>query len=360
LAKAADDGHTTHAIVMDFKKAFDKVPHLLLLQKLKQIPGINAHLINWIRDILSDRKQSVVLKGKSSQMCTVTSGVPQGSVLGPTLFLCYINDLPTSLTCKVSLYADDTLLYQTVDDPEDAARFQKNIEAVYHWSEKWRMPFNDKKCHAINFGNANPKLTYMLGDSPLAWTASTKYLGVTIQSDLKFDQHIQKKCGKSRKILGGIKHLMYSAPKEAKLLAYTSLCRPILEFADTVWDPSTKTTAQKIELVQNDAIRFIGNLKGRGTSVTEARNQLEIGSLEERRKNHRLCLLTRVLQNENQHHALSKAYDEITEDRENATMTTRAAARGEPNSVATNKSVYHASFLPRTIREMRGQKTAQP
>jgi len=94
---------------MDFKKAFDKVPDLMLLQKLQEIPGINGYLLNWILDFLSDRQQSVVLRGASSHKCRVTSGVPQGSVLGPILFLCYINDLPDLLSSKVSLYADATL-----------------------------------------------------------------------------------------------------------------------------------------------------------------------------------------------------------------------------------------------------------
>ena len=113
LAKAADEGHTTHAIIMDFKKAFDKVPHLLLLQKL-QIK--NTYLLNWILDFFSDRQQSVVLRVVSSQGCRVTSGVPQGSVLVPTFFLCYNNDLRDLLSRIVSLYADDTLLYQTVNN----------------------------------------------------------------------------------------------------------------------------------------------------------------------------------------------------------------------------------------------------
>ena len=108
---------------MNVKKAFDKVAHLLL-QKLTKIPGINGHLLNWIHDFLTDRPQSVVLEGMGAQRCPVNLGVPKGSVLGPTLFLCYSNDLPDMLSCKVSLYADDTLLYQTVNSPEDAVVFQ--------------------------------------------------------------------------------------------------------------------------------------------------------------------------------------------------------------------------------------------
>ena len=106
-----------------------------------------------------------------------------------------------------------------------------------------------------------------------------------------------------------------------------------------MWDPSAKSKIQDIELVQNSAVHFISSLKGRTDSVSEARNQLQLQSLEERRKNHRL----------------STAYDEIAKDRQLVTVTTRSAARGEPISICTKKSVFHASFMPRTIREMRGE-----
>jgi len=125
---------------------------------------------------------------------------------------------------------------------------------------------------------------YNLGTTCLAWVHSTKYLGVTIQSGLKFDQHIINKCIKSREILGGIKHLMYDAPKDAKLLAYTSLRRPILDYADVVWDPAVRSKVHDIELVQNSAIWFISNMKGCADSVSEKRDELGFRSLEDRRK----------------------------------------------------------------------------
>ena len=103
--------------------------------------------------------------------------------LGPILFLCYINDIADNLSCNVSLYADDTLLYQTVDNSTDARKFQENINAVHEWSKEWEMPFNDKKCHTICFGSKSTRTTYTLGNSPLDWTDSIKYLGVIIQSD---------------------------------------------------------------------------------------------------------------------------------------------------------------------------------
>ena len=99
-----------------------------------------------------------MLRGVSSQGCRVTLGVPQGSVLGPTLFLCYINDLPDLLSCQVSLYADDTLLYQTVNNNKDAEVFQSDINAVYKWSLKWKMPFNEKNVRRLTSEVRSPHL----------------------------------------------------------------------------------------------------------------------------------------------------------------------------------------------------------
>ncbi len=146
LVKVAEKSSCTHAVALDFKKAFDKVPHNLLMSKIRQIDNIDHQIVNWIQDFLAERSQSVVLRGSSSTLLPVTSGVPQGSVLGPTLFLIYINDLPTTVNCSVSLYADDTLLYSEVTSKEDGKKFQANLDAVYNWSVDWKMPFNLTKC----------------------------------------------------------------------------------------------------------------------------------------------------------------------------------------------------------------------
>ena len=354
LAKSMETSHTTHAVILDFKKAFDKVPHSLLLQKLRMIPDVDSQIVNWIQDFLSKRKQRVVLKGNISSELPVTSGVPQGSVLGPTLFLVYINDLPSAVNCKVSLYADDTLLYQQVDSSSDALAFQDNIDALHQWSRNWNMPFNETKCHAISFGGQKQLdlPTYKLGNTILEWAGETKYLGVTMQTDLKFNQHIAEKTMKASKILGAIKHTLHDAPKNGRLLAYTSLCRPIMEYADTLWDPCSKQTIESMEMVQRRAVRFIDRLSGR-VSVSEARSKLGLSPLQDRRKSHRLSLLMRILQDEDHHDALASAYDEIIQDRSNVTMTTRSATRGEPTSVSASTNIYHNSFLPRTIRDLK-------
>ena len=146
LVKSVNLTKTTHALILDYKKAFDKVPHLLLLQKLRYILELDITLMDWIQDFLTSRTQKVVVNGQASSSCVVTSGVPQGSVQGPTLFLRCINDLPGTVACNTSSYADDTLLYQEVNTKQDPLDFQANVDAVYEWSQKWEMPFNITKC----------------------------------------------------------------------------------------------------------------------------------------------------------------------------------------------------------------------
>ena len=154
------------------------------------------------------------------------------------------------------------------------------------------MPFNVTKCHAIAFGCATGLPCYKLGDTPLEWVEEMKYLCVIMQANLKFDKHITQKTQKASRVLGMIKYALHDAPKHGRLLAYTSLCHPILEYADTVWDPSLKGVIHDVEMIQNRTVRFITGHKGR-ESISKAREELGLQTLQERRKNHRLSLLIR-------------------------------------------------------------------
>ena len=131
----------TDAILLDFSKAFDKVPHYRLCEKLA-FYGIQGPLLNWIRSFLTNRTQCVVLNGQSSRPSNVLSGVPQGTVLGPLLFLCYINDLPKIFTSKVKLYADDVLLYSSIRTITDCQNLQDDLSRLVQWADRWQMSFN--------------------------------------------------------------------------------------------------------------------------------------------------------------------------------------------------------------------------
>ena len=214
------------------------------------------------------------------------------------------------------------------------------------------MPFNEGKSQLLLFGETctPTAVSYKLENNIIKRVEETKYLGVIFQQDLGFDSHIDSKIASARKLLGAIKFMLHDATLEGKTLAYTSLCRPILEYADVVWDPVCKQTINSLEKVKTDAVKFIANLRGR-TSVTEACERLGLELLAKRHKNHRLSFLTKILSNKDKHSALPSAYDEINQDRVDYTMTTRSQTRGELNSIsATSKNCYN-SFLPRTVRD---------
>ena len=154
------------------------------------------------------------------------------------------------------------------------------ILTLFDWSAKWNMPFNTDKCEVIVFnkwpGQSDPH--YTLGGYPLRWVERTRYLGIVMQSNPKFHSHIETKVRQANKVLGYIKHSLYDSPKRFRLLAYPSLCRPLLDYGDTLWGPTESSThAENMERVQNQAIRVISGIKGRH-GVTEARDQLKLST----------------------------------------------------------------------------------
>ena len=142
------NGGQTDVIVMDFSKAFDKVPHQELLYKLSNY-GVNIVTLSWLKSFLSNRKQRVVLEGVMSDQVPVSSGVPQGSVLGPILFLAYINDLPQYVKSKVRLFADDTVIYLAIKSSVDCIQLQQDLLSLENWESDWKMEFNATKCNVL-------------------------------------------------------------------------------------------------------------------------------------------------------------------------------------------------------------------
>ena len=142
------DGKQSDALIMDFSKVFGKVGHKRLMEKLSYY-GISGSTNRWIKSVLSNREQTVVIKGQKSYVASVTSGVPQGSVLGPCLFLLYINDLPEALSSRVRLFVDDTIAYLTVTSKRDVQELQKDLDKMGKWEEDWQMEFHLDKCKVL-------------------------------------------------------------------------------------------------------------------------------------------------------------------------------------------------------------------
>ena len=144
-----------------FKKAFDKVPKTRLLQKLPAY-GIEGKVLYWIADFLSDRNMRIMVRGEYSEWVNVISGVPQGSVLGPILFLIYVDDIPERINCSIKMFADDTKLFRTVKSIDDCIIFQNDLNTLSQWTNDWLLSFNVDKCKVMHIGKNNPKLDYAM------------------------------------------------------------------------------------------------------------------------------------------------------------------------------------------------------
>jgi len=190
LARSVNNSSQIDAILLDFSQAFNKVSHSRLLRKLEH-SGIRNSTLSWITDFLQGRTQDVVLDGQTSSESPVTSGVPQGTVTGPLLFLVYINDLPSRVRSTVRMFTDDCLLYQEIHSMNDTKIFQDDLDSLQAWERDWLMEFNPSKCEAITFTKKTKpvKAEYRLHDIILTAVTSAKYLGVHLSSKLSWNTH---------------------------------------------------------------------------------------------------------------------------------------------------------------------------
>ena len=191
-----------------------------------------------------------------SDNIAVSSGVPQGSVLGHILLLSYINDLPEQVRSSVRLFADDTAMYLALDKQADSEILQKDLE---NWEKLWDMSFNSSKCQVIHVTRRKTPLQtkYHLHGCVLESVPTAKYLGVTITEDLKWSEHINNITKKANQTLGFLKRNIRVHNKDLKSTAYKTLVRPQLEYASTVWSPHTVLDINKLESVQRRAARWV-------------------------------------------------------------------------------------------------------
>ena len=257
-----DTSRCADVIYFDLQKAFDKVPHERLKAKLKA-HGINGNVLNWISSWLRDRRQRVVVNGSTSEYLPVTSGVPQGSVLGPTLFLIYINDLDIGICNTLSKFADDTKLGGNASTDLDRASMQRDINTLLEWSEKWLMNFNTSKCKSLHIGRNNIKTNYFMRDTPIDTSSVEKDLGVLISDDLKTTKQSIESVNKANKILGLIGRTLDLKSETSILTLYSTLVRPHLEYCVQFWSPSLRKDIDRIEKVQRRATKMIPRLRSK-------------------------------------------------------------------------------------------------
>ena len=285
-SKIIDSGGNIDVIYTDFQKAFDSVPHKRLFEKLKSF-GFCGNILNWIKSFLTGRMQRVVVKGDFSHWMNVLSGVPQGSVLGPLLFLLYINDIVDNLKCNTYLFADDMKIFNKISNQRDIDVLQNDFDTVVNWTSTWLLKLNKDKCKILNIRMSSLDIIskyYLSSDENSCYLKNStceKDLGILVDKELNFEDHIMDKIKKANKILGLIRRSFIHLDQKSFLILYKTLVRSQLEYAQTVWSPHKNKFIEAIERVQKRATKILPGL--RNLSYEDRLKKLELPTLAYRR-----------------------------------------------------------------------------
>ena len=288
-------------VFFDLTKAFDSVPHQALLNKLHSL-GLPTILLRWFSNYLLNRQQRVILNGSTSTWLPVKSGVPQGSILGPLLFLIYINDLcavPLSSGTKLMMFADDIMLYKPISLPHNITNFQDDVNLVYAWVSNNHLSININKTKFMLISRRRGRLhsfPLYLSNTLIEKVHHFKYLGVWISDDLSWSKHVETICCKARRLLGYTFRTFSPYCDQASIIAiYKSQVLPVLEYACAVWDPHLKKDQLLLESVQLFATRMASHS---WKSDSESLNHhFKLPSLSSRRAYFKLLTTYKCLNN---------------------------------------------------------------
>ena len=261
IGEILDRGGQVDIVYLDFSKAFDCVCHSMLLYKLEHFYGFTNGFIEWFKSYLTSRSQCVVLDGENSEWKPVTSGVPQGSILGPLLFLLFINDMPDVVTSSTTaLFADDCKLFREIKSAQDCILLQSDLNALHEWSNRWKMTFNPAKCKVLTIARSRSPVTfdYQIDGTNLEHVGDFKDLGVVFDETLSFKNHINSIVSKCNRMCGFVKRSIgFNAPQKVKLTLFKTLIRPLSEYSSQVWSPHFKKEISLLEGIQRSYTRFI-------------------------------------------------------------------------------------------------------
>ena len=259
--KALDKGHEVKVVALDISRAFDSVWHNGLLSKLMAV-GVGGYVYRWIRNFLQDRFIRVVVNGRESTAASINAGVPQGSILGPTLFLIFINDLSQAISSQVCMFADDTTLSATI--PNVKARNEvtsilcNDLINVETWAEKWLVNFNAKKTQLMTISRKASKdnnQVHFLSEC-LKEEDSIKLLGVHITNTLDWGFHVDKIAKRAGQHLGIIRKAKKMLPAAALATLYKTRVRSVMEYCGPIWQNAPKMSLNKLNAIQRKACRL--------------------------------------------------------------------------------------------------------
>ena len=346
FCKAVSDGKEIRIVFLDISKAFDRVWHKGLLFKLKKF-GIRGHLLDWFTDYLKDRCQRVIINGQTSDWQKIKAGVPQGSNLGPLLFLVFINDIVHVIRhCQIRLFADDTCLYISVDNRYDAAEMlNSDLANVQSWADQWLINFSPPKTKTLLISNKgapnnHPDLT--LQGHIISSVPQHKHLGITLSNNLRWNAHINDVVTRCSKKVNMMKQFKYELDRKSLEIIYLSFIRPSLEYGDVLFAGTYESDLCKLDRLQVDAMRIVTGATER-SNINLLYEDLGWPRLETQRQQHSLALMYKVV------HGLAPSYlQDIMPQRPEVqgTRHLRSHARDDIPVLFTRTESYRRSFIP--------------
>ena len=347
-----DEGGCLDVVYCDFMKAFDKVPHNRLIHKVDHY-GITGNVLGWVSSFLSNRTQCVHLNGEKSSVAPVTSGIPQGSVLGPILFVIYINDMPDivdNLTF-VFLFADDTKLFRRIETQDDTATLQKDIDKLMAWSNLWLLKFHPDKCKYMGIGYQGETIPnkYNMNSQFLEVTKCEKDIGVHIDPKLNFEKHMSKAIDKANRILAVIRRTFEQLDATNFSFLFKGLVRPHLEYGAPIWSPSSEKYKELIENVQKRATKFVPGCYN--LSYPERLKKLKLPTLAYRRTRGDMIQVFKLIKAEQGEggydNSLPELFKQTQTGNEGTVQTRRSKDKNNLPIVRSEKSIRQHNF---TIR----------
>jgi hypothetical protein len=347
FCKAVSDGKEIRVVFLDISKAFDRVWHKGLLFKLKSC-GITGRLLDWLKDYLTERQQRVIINGEHSSWGNLYAGVPQGSVLGPLLFLIFINDIVHVINnCKIRLFADDTCLFIEVDEPQSAAlALNEDLEKLNQWANKWKVDFSPPKTEEVIITRKRVPMDHaqiFLDTEPIKTVLNHKHLGLTLSHDLTWGVHIDEIIDKANRRLGIMRSLKYKVDQLSLERIYTGFVRPLLEYGDIVWDHPGELTA-KLEAVQLNAARIVVGATAR-CSTQGLYDETAWEPLANRREFHRLVLMFKIVNGKAPKY-LCDLVPNLVQDRTGYMLRNR----GNIDEPLARLNLHSNSFIPKVTK----------